>query len=175
MVGTDNPLSVENTYIRVRDEGHRITMTYKNRTNKEFENENEVIINNFDEGVKILLGIGCKKRYYYEKLREIYHIGYTEICWDTNPGSYDIMEIESKTKKELDIIVNKLGLSDKEHNNFKDNDLYKENFGIEIPAVDLTFDNMKRLLFPLVTKNKEEFNKLVNLQKKLYDRLKNKI
>ena len=38
----------------------------------QFVNENEVIINNFDEGCKILLGLGCVKKYYYEKMREIW-------------------------------------------------------------------------------------------------------
>ena len=62
-----NPL-VENTpYIRIRDEGYKITMTFKTKGTNEFCNEHEVIINDFDSGVNIMLGLGCVKRYYYEK------------------------------------------------------------------------------------------------------------
>ena len=98
--------------IRIRDEGYRITMTYKENTNKEFQNENEVIINNFDEGVNIFLGLGCKKKYYFEKMREIWNISNTEIIFDTSPGLTEIMEIESNTKKELLEKVTLLKLND---------------------------------------------------------------
>jgi len=63
-----HPLDKQGTYIRVRDEGHRITMTYKYKDpNAKFENESEITIDNFDNAVEMLLGIGCKKKYYYEQ------------------------------------------------------------------------------------------------------------
>lgn len=60
-------------YIRVRDEGHRITMTTKTHSG-EFSDENEIIIDNYDTGISILLGLGCKKKYSYEKIREIWEL-----------------------------------------------------------------------------------------------------
>jgi adenylate cyclase class IV len=42
-------------------------MTYKENTNKEFQNENEVIINDFEQGVNIFLGLGCKKNIILKK------------------------------------------------------------------------------------------------------------
>jgi adenylate cyclase class IV len=68
-------------YARVRDEGFRTTMTLKEidpETN--FENEKEIIINDFDSGIEILLALGCKKKYYYEKIREIWHVKMMKLC-----------------------------------------------------------------------------------------------
>ncbi len=169
----NHPTLVEKTYTRVRDEGHKITMTFKSTSGGEFANEEEIIISDFNAGVNILLGLGCTKKYYYEKMREIWHIDNTEICWDTNPGRPDLMEIESKTKKELDNLVDKLGLKDVPHDDFKEMDLYEIPFGVVIPkTIDLTFNTVKEKLGPLVTKNKELFDKLVDKQIKTFNKVK---
>jgi adenylate cyclase class IV len=68
--------------IKITDEGHRVTMTFKSDLDNEFVTEHEVQINNFDKGCAIFTGLGCEKKYYYEKMREIYHISNTEICWE---------------------------------------------------------------------------------------------
>lgn len=168
-----HPEKNPDTYIRVRDEGHRITMTYKTNLKKQFVTEHEVIINDFDQGCAILYGTGCIKKFYYEKLREIWHIDNTEICFDTNPGRPDIMEIESTTEKELLKVVKQLGLKDIEHDNFNDQSLYTSRFGIIIPrSIDLTFLNVNEMLEPICKKNKKEFIKLINSQIKIYNKVK---
>lgn len=167
-----HPLEKSNTYIRVRDEGYRITMTYKTTSKTQFQDEHEVIIDDFDSGCNILFGIGCKKKYYYEKIREIWNVNNSEVVFDTNPGRIDIMEIESNTKKDLINTVNKLGLKNVAHDNFMDGGLYKDIFGIIIPRnVDLTFKNMEKILKPLCTNNRELFIKLIKIQKDMYKKL----
>jgi hypothetical protein len=110
-----------NINIRVRDEGYRVTMTIKTPT-KDFDNEEEVIINSFDYGVNYLLRLGCTKSVYYEKVREIWILPnfenlfakkYTEIVFDTEAGLPDIMEIESPTFEELQMVVHLFGLNKK--------------------------------------------------------------
>lgn len=168
-----HPLEKTHTYIRVRDEGHKITMTFKEKEENEFVRENEVIINDFTEGCKILLGMGCKKKYYYEKMREIWHIKNTEICFDTNPGRPDIMEVESETEDELNKMVKLLGLENVQHDNFTEMSLYTNPFGIVIPkTVDLTFETAKEILGPVCTKNKKIFNQLIDAQNKLLIKVK---
>lgn len=168
-----HPQKDPDTYIRVRDEGYRITMTYKTNLKKQFVTEHEVIINDFDQGCAILYGTGCTKKYYYEKMREIWHLDKTEICFDTNPGRPDIMEIESNTENRLLKTVKKLGLKDVLHDNFTEHSLYTDAFGIIIPkSADLTFVNVKEILEPVCKKNKKEFIKLVNEQIKTYKKVK---
>jgi adenylate cyclase class IV len=169
MVFTDSINSEK--YIRVRDEGHRITMTVKNNLTDKFPVENEVNINDFDEGINILLAIGCKKKYYYEKYREIWHYKNSEIIFDMNPGIPELMEVESSTKKELDILCKKLELSINNYQGFSNNQVYLDLFGIVIPkSLDLTFKNSKKELKP--TKNKEEFIKLVKMQLIEFNKIK---
>ena len=163
-----HPHDAPGTYIRVRDEGHRITLTYKYQgpTDK-FQEEEEVNINDFDSGVNILLGIGCKKKYYYEKIREIWDIKNTEVIFDSNPGIIDKMEIESKTLKELKQMVKYFNLKVEERS-----DKYIDLFGITIPkTIDLTFANVKKELSKLVKKNKDMFTKLVDNQVKKYKKI----
>ena len=161
MVFTDSINSEK--YIRVRDEGHRITMTVKNNLTDKFPIENEVIISDFEEGINILLSVGCKKRYYYEKYREIWNLKNSEIIFDMNPGIPELMEVESLQKKELDILCKKLDLDIKNYQGFSNNTIYMDLFGIIIPkTLDLTFKNAGKELKP--SKNKDEFKKLVKIQ-----------
>ena len=52
-------------------------------------------------------------------------------------------------------------------------DLYSNTFGIVISKTfDLTFLTVKKVLAKYCTKNKEQFNKLIDVQKKLYLSLK---
>jgi adenylate cyclase class IV len=125
-------------------------MTYKYKDSKSaFENEEEVNIDNFDSGVKILLGLGCKKKYYYEKIREIWNLKNTEIVFDSNPGIDDRMEIESKTKTELNKMVKIFNLKIESRP-----ERYLDLFGIIIPkTLDLTFKNVKKNLVKHVKQN----------------------
>jgi len=169
MVFTDSVDSEK--YIRVRDEGHRVTMTIKNNLTDKFPVEHEIIINNFDVGVQMLLELNCKKKYYYEKYREIWNYKNTEIVFDMNPGIPELMEVESSTKKELDIVCKKLDLDESNLQTIKNSDTYLNLFGIVIPkTLDLTFKNAKKELKP--TKNKQEFVKLVTMQLKEFNKLK---
>lgn len=159
------------TYIRIRDESHRITLTYKTKDPKSnFDNEDEVLIDNFDNGIKILFGLGCKKKFYYEKIREIWSLNDNEIIFDINPGAPERMEIESSNKKDLDTLTSHLQLTDLiVEKGYKS---LKELFGIVLDSnQDLTFLNAKKVLSKLVTKNKTKFKKLINDQLILYNKL----
>jgi adenylate cyclase class IV len=169
MVFTDSVNSEK--YIRVRDEGHRITMTIKNNLTDKFPVENEVIISDFNEGVNILLQLNCKKKYYYEKYREIWNLKNSEIIFDMNPGIPELMEVESSSKKELDDLCKKLELNIKSYTGFSNNTIYSELFGVVIPkTLDLTFKNVGKELKP--TKNIEQFKKLVKMQLSEFNKIK---
>jgi len=163
-----HPLNTPNTYVRVRDEGFRTTMTYKlQEPNEKYPQEEEIVIDDFDNGVTLLLGLGCKKKYYYEKIREIWEVKNTEVVFDSNPGIDDRLEVESKTLKEMKDMIKKFNLTVIDRP-----ERYMDLFGITIPkTVDLTFKNVKKDLIKTVTKNKKEFIKLVNEQLKKYNKL----
>ena len=171
-----HPNKIEDTYIRVRDEGFRITMTYKYQPLNKFADENEIIIDDFDEAITILNNLGCKTKYYYEKIREIWNLENCEVVFDTIPCNPEIMEIEAVKKRDLTRLIKTLDL-EKYRSQSYNNDVLKELFGFTIPKLEkeITFTNSKKLLGKLVTKNKPLFNQIVNEQKEKYKELKAKL
>jgi len=104
-----HPLAPIGAHIRVRDEGYRITMTYKLPIeNSNFMTEYEIIINNFADGINFFLQCGFVKKIYYEKIREIWNICEGEIVFDKLPNFDEYMEIESKTEDGLNTMVKTL-------------------------------------------------------------------
>lgn len=168
----NHPNKIEDTYIRVRDEGFRITMTYKYQPLNKFADENEIIIDDFDEAITILNNLGCKTKYYYEKIREIWNLDNCEIVFDTIPCNPEIMEVEAVKKKDLIKLIKKLDL-EKYRSQSYNNDILKELFGFTIPKTEkqVTFNNSKKLFSKLVNKNKPLFNKIVDEQKAKYKEL----
>jgi adenylate cyclase class 2 len=108
-------LAGDGEFIRVRDEGDKITMTYKNvdktKSSKDIERIRELnlTINDFDVAVELLDRIGCKRKFYQETLREIWEFNGAEITLDTWPFLEPIIEIEGKDEKTVKDISAKLG------------------------------------------------------------------
>jgi hypothetical protein len=88
-----------------------------------------------------------------------------------NPGIPELMEVESSTKKELDILCKKLDLNISNYQGFSNAEMYSGLFGITIPkTLDLTFKNAGKELKP--SKNKDDFVKLVKMQLSAFKKLK---
>lgn len=167
-----HPLKREMTYVRVRDEGIKNTMTFKYRNSKkdEFPIEHEVVIDNFNEMVNILIGLGCEKMHYYEKTREIWNIGKTEFVFDNYPMLPEIMEIESDTKNNLLKLVKLFGLNVDDKNEIK-NTTVEKLYGFNYQSgVDTTFQNIKKYK-KLVKKNKKLFKKIISEQLVTYEKI----
>ena len=92
-----------NLNIRVRDEGYRITMTVKipPLEGDNFDDEYEVIIDNFDDGVNYLLSLGYIKQVYYEKIREIWKISNAFLYPFFDQLSYQKCEVFVKSDSEI--------------------------------------------------------------------------
>lgn len=172
----EHPNKIPDTYIRVRDEGFRITMTYKYQPLNKFADENEIIIDDFDEAITILNNLGCKTKHYYEKIREIWNLENCEVVFDTIPCNPEFMEIEAVKKRDLTKLIKTLDL-EKYRSQSYNNDVLNELFGFTIPKSDkeVTFTNSKKLFGKLVTKNKPLFNQIVDEQKEKYKELKSKL
>lgn len=164
--------------IRVRDEGFRITLTYKHKDKKsKYKKEYEIVIDDFDQGVEILKQVGLKEDYYYEKLREIWNYKKCEIVFDDKPSLPPIMEIEShhaskeKGEKELYNLAKKLGLYDINKKTERGYNLYERLYGIKFKKTNLTFNKAKTILNNKCKKNKSIMLKLLNKQLKVYQKI----
>lgn len=90
------------SWTRVRDEGHRITCTYKrthDASSIDGTEEIEFQVNDFDAAVAFIKALGMQEKAYQETKREVW-VGYeVEVCLDTWPGLKPFVEIEGPLKK----------------------------------------------------------------------------
>lgn len=97
-VTIDSPKMKQNKgYLRVRDEGDRVTMTYKqfNKSSVDGAKEYEVNVDNFEETIAILEAAGLPYTSFQESKRETWRLGDAEIVIDEWPWLAPYIEIEA--------------------------------------------------------------------------------
>ncbi len=137
-------------WFRVRDEGDKITMTYKNIVDKSINgvNEIEIIVNDFDKASEMLNQTNFKERSYHENFREIWSNKDAEVVIDTWPFLQSYIEIEALSEDIVKYYANKLGFNFEKEAYFGSVDiLYKQQYGISkedfCRIANITFDNNK--------------------------------
>lgn len=109
----DKRLQQNNGWVRVRDEGDKITMSYKQVNDRSITGTKEVNleIDNFNNAVSFLESIGMVKKSYQETKRESWMFGGTNIEIDTWPWIPSFVEIEGSTEIDVKDVADKLGLN----------------------------------------------------------------
>ena len=170
-----NSKKKKDVYIRIRDEGNQITMTTKTNLKDKYPIENEVNIDNFEQAILILLSLGCKKRYYVEKIRETWILpGCKEIVIDSYPGLADYIEIDCHSEVALFNAAKKLRIKiDDNHKNPQVDDMYMKYYGITKNrkfSEELTFKNGLEVFKKYIKKDKKKFIKILKEQQKYYNK-----
>ena len=106
-------------WIRVRQTNDKTTIAVKhilaqNKSNLQQMQETEIEVSNIDEANKLLEALGYSYKSYQEKKRITYILDEYELDIDTWPGIPTYVEIEGKSEKDLENILNKLGYTMKE-------------------------------------------------------------
>lgn len=93
----------EKAWVRVRDEGDKVTMTFKQIAGDQIEDQKEIniVIDSFKSGVEFLKVLGCEEKSFQENKREIWELEGVEICIDTWPWVNPYVEVEGKSKAEV--------------------------------------------------------------------------
>lgn len=109
----NSAMTAKNAFLRVRDEGHRVTMTYKQFDADSIDGakELEVVVSDFDTMVAALDASGLKHDTYQESKRENWRVGGVEIMLDEWPWLNPYVEIESSNERAVRQTAEKLGLS----------------------------------------------------------------
>lgn len=99
-------------WVRVRDEGGKITMTYKQLNDRTLHGTKEVnlVIDNFDAACELMKAIGLVQTSYQETRRESWKINDVEIEIDTWPWIPTFVEIEAPSEAPLRETAKKLDL-----------------------------------------------------------------
>lgn len=101
----------KHSFARVRDEGDKITLTWKEFSGGEIDHpkEIEIIVNDFDKAVEILAQIGCIASSFQESYRELWHLGEAKITIDSWPFYEPFVEVEAATEDAVRIASEKAG------------------------------------------------------------------
>ena len=129
-----------NSFARVRDEGDKIVMTYKNVSDENSilgTKEVNVVVNDYDDAVLFLQSCGLEPKAYQETKREIWTLGKVEISIDTWPWLPTFMEIEGPSEKSVWDTAAKLGYSQAQAKFGSVDSTYRFYYGIDEDVINL--------------------------------------
>ena len=88
-------------WVRVRDEGDKVTMTYKRTFERTLHGTQEInlIVDDFDRASEFLEAIGLKKKAFQETKRESWAVNGCEVTLDTWPWIPPFIEIEGPSEE----------------------------------------------------------------------------
>ncbi len=104
----------QDTWLRVRDEGDRVTMTIKQNSEQatiDSQKELEMIVSDYDTAVAVILKMGAVQKSYQETRRETWEFRGVEIALDTWPGLRSYVEIEGCNEDIVQEVSTLLGFS----------------------------------------------------------------
>ncbi len=109
---SDGRLEKIGGWVRVRDEGDKVTMSYKQLNDRSVHGTKEVnlVIDNFETSREFLLAIGLEQKAYQETKRESWQLDGTQIELDEWPWIKPFIEIEADSEEKLKRVSGQLGL-----------------------------------------------------------------
>lgn len=150
----------DKSWIRVRNEGNKITMTYKNIVGNTINDvqEIEIIVNNFENACELLSKTNYFEVSYQETLREIWRNNEVEIVIDTWPYLQNYIEIEAKSEELVKKYAKLLDFDFEQEAYFGGVDiLYNKQFNIPKKIVNEEL--------PIITFNNKDLEKKLNSYK----------
>jgi adenylate cyclase class 2 len=132
---SDFRLDTQGAWLRLRDEGEKITLTYKQRLGKNLNSiagddegmlESETIVESFDRTRDILLKIGLIEKMYQENKRTRYILDGVEFDIDSWPLINPYLEIEGLSWDKVYEAAEKLGFNKKAGKIFSTNEIYRQ-------------------------------------------------
>lgn len=138
---SDYRLNQTGQYLRLRDEGDKVTLTHKKQ--KDFISheqttkdviilENEVIVSDFETTRKMLNDLGMIEVRYQENRRTRYIFEDVEIDIDSWPKIPTYLEIEGKSQEKVDEVAQLLGFDLKDAVRYAAGAIYERHYGIKL-------------------------------------------
>jgi len=130
---------MKSAWLRVRDEGGRITMTLKTVDGDKIENQKEIElkVDDFESATLLLQSIGCRKKSYQETKREIWELDGVEIMIDEWPYLEPFVEIEGTSEADVMSVSEKLGFDYEKAKFCCVSTLYEEKYDISECEVNI--------------------------------------
>ena len=127
----------EHSFVRVRDEGYRIVITYKHYDELSLSGAKEInlTIDDYDGAVAFLKLLGLEVKSEQESLRETWKLEHAEIDIDTWPWLSSYVEIEGETEDAVKDAATKLGFD-------MNNAVYGSVDEVYVRTFDVTHDDV---------------------------------
>ena len=135
----DKSLYERSGWVRVRDEGDKITMSYKQSDDSSLCGTKEICleVDNYDNAVSFLENIGLETKSVQKTRRERWVLDGVEIDLDEWPWIPPYVEIEAPTEQELVAVAEKLGLKIDDAMHAAVDLVYAKYYDVTVDEVDL--------------------------------------
>lgn len=102
---------IEGGWLRVRNEGDKITMSLKVVSGVSIEDQKEICltVDSYEQATLFLESLGCQRKAFQESKRELWRIGDVDVCIDEWPWLEPFVEIEGQSEKEVRVVSEALG------------------------------------------------------------------
>ena len=144
---------VKGGWLRIRDEGDKITMSLKAVDGDKIENQKEVSlkINDLQKAELLLTVIGCQRKAYQESKRELWLLNDVEVTIDEWPFLEPSVEIEGKSEELVKKTAKELGFDYSKALFCSIDFLYNKKYGVSLYVINnktpcITFDGANPLI-----------------------------
>jgi adenylate cyclase class 2 len=102
---------MNDSWIRVRDEGGKVTMSLKTVDGDKIENQKEIYleVSDFGNAIALLESIGCEPKSYQENKRETWDLGTVVVTINEWPFLEPFVEVEGHSEAGVKAASEKLG------------------------------------------------------------------
>jgi len=124
-------------WLRLRDDGQKITLTYKCKSGFGIDQteEIEVEIGDFQKTAEILSRLNFKGKYYQENKRIAFRLGDIEFTIDSWPKIPPYLEVESSDEEKVKEGLALLGLENKDAGNLTVKEVYLR-YGLDLHSFE---------------------------------------
>lgn len=108
----NDSLNKIDAWVRVRDEGGKVTLAYKKLDNRKVDGTKEVLVevSSFEKTCQLLRAIGLEQKSYHETKRESWELDEVQVELDEWPWIKPFVELEGPDEKSIKIVAARLGL-----------------------------------------------------------------
>ena len=127
-------------FARVRDEGDKIVMTYKNVSDDKSimgTKEVNVVVDSYENAILLLKSCGLEEKAEQESLREVWILGEVEICIAEWPWLPPFVEVEGPSEESVWDAAEKLGFKKSDAKFGSVDTTYQHYYGINPDIVNL--------------------------------------
>ncbi len=145
--GLPKEMKIEHGWLRVRQQGDRITMSVKavsEENDIDSQKEAEVEVSDINKAIEFFNALGAYKKTYQETKRELWKVDGIEVSIDEWPFLEPFLEIEGKSEKDVRNVASWLGFDYSGAKFCAVDELYADKYKVDKKYIN---EELKKLTF----------------------------